>query len=51
MISGHVRAFSSHYAYLEENLNLQPVAKGNGFQAKLVTEFMKWKSDFIVISP
>lgn len=31
MISSHVRTFFSHYAYLVQNLNLQPVAKGNVF--------------------
>lgn len=31
MISSHVRTFLSHYAYLEQDLNVQPVAKGNVF--------------------
>jgi len=31
MISSYVRTFFSHYAYLVQNLNLQPVAKGNVF--------------------
>lgn len=31
MISSHVRTFFSHYAYLEQDLNVQPVSKGNVF--------------------
>lgn len=31
MIFSHIRTFFSHYAYLGQNLNLQPVAKGNRF--------------------
>lgn len=49
MISSHVRTFLSHYAYLEQDLNVQPVAKGNVFWEVSTSQITRRKSDFIVI--
>lgn len=49
MISSHVRTFFSHYAYLVQNLNLQPVAKGNAFWEVSTSQITGGKSDFIVV--
>jgi len=49
MISSYVRTFFSHYAYLVQNLNLQPVAKGNVFWEISTTQITRRKPDFIVI--